>query len=258
MELDERQRQLKQEFLRLRGTWGDSWESILRLHPKFLDAYLQFSKVPWEHGPLDKKVKEFIYIAVDSAATHLYTPGIHQHMKAAIGYGATREELMEVIELTSTLGIHAVNIGVPILIEVLAETGVSTNLTELNSRQNALKEKFTNIRGYWHEFWAGLLKLDPDFFETYLEFSAVPWKDGILEPKVKELIYCAFDASATHLYEPGLKLHMRNAINYGATAAEIMEVLEIVSVIGIHAATTATPILESTWNQHAQEHGLGS
>ncbi|WP_221336994.1 carboxymuconolactone decarboxylase family protein [Thermocatellispora tengchongensis] len=62
---------------------------------------------------------------------------------------------------------------------------------------------------------------------------------------MKELIYCAFDASATHLYAPGLKLHMRNAVRYGATAEEIMEVLEIVSVIGIHAATTAAPMLEA-------------
>jgi alkylhydroperoxidase/carboxymuconolactone decarboxylase family protein YurZ len=60
---------------------------------------------------------------------------------------------------------------------------------------------------------------------------------------VKELVYCAFDAAATHLYVPGLKLHMRNAVRYGATQEEIMEVLEIASVIGIHAATSAAPVL---------------
>jgi alkylhydroperoxidase/carboxymuconolactone decarboxylase family protein YurZ len=65
----------------------------------------------------------------------------------------------------------------------------------------------------------------------------------VLEPKVKELVYIAFDAAATHLYVPGLKLHMRNAVRLGATAEEITEVLEIVSVIGIHAATVGVPIL---------------
>ena len=44
--------------------------------------------------------------------------------------------------------------------------------------------------------------------------------------KVKELVYCAFDAAATHLYKPGLKLHMKNVLMYGGTAEEIMEVLE--------------------------------
>ena len=54
----------------------------------------------------------------------------------------------------------------------------------------------------------------------------------MLEPKVKELVYCAFDAGSTHLYKPGLKLHMRSALGYGATAQEIMEVLEICTLLG--------------------------
>ena len=33
--------------------------------------------------------------------------------------------------------------------------------------------------------------------------SSHPWEHGSLEPKVRELIYTAFDASATHMFEPG-------------------------------------------------------
>ena len=40
-----------------------------------------------------------------------------------------------------------------------------------------------------------------------------------------------------------LKLHIENAIGYGATPQEILEIMEIVSVLGIHAVTTAAPIL---------------
>ena len=79
--------------------------------------------MPWRTGPLEPKVKEFVYIAVDAAATHLYVPGIRQHIKQALGYGATAEEIMEVLELTATLGIHACNIGVPILVEELEAAG---------------------------------------------------------------------------------------------------------------------------------------
>jgi alkylhydroperoxidase/carboxymuconolactone decarboxylase family protein YurZ len=150
---------------------------------------------------------------------------------------------MEVLELTSTLGIHACNIGVPLLIEVLEEEGVRKGPTPLDERQERLKEEFVANRGYWHEFWEGILELAPDLFEAYVEFSSVPWKTGTLEPKVKEMIYIAFDAAATHLYVPGLELHLRNAVRLGATQDELMEVLSIVSVIGIHAATTAAPIL---------------
>lgn len=57
------------------------------------------------------------------------------------------------------------------------------------------------------------------------------------------MIYCAFDAAATHLYKPGLKLHMKNAIKYGATPEEIMEVLEIATQLSLHTMEVATPIL---------------
>ena len=60
---------------------------------------------------------------------------------------------------------------------------------------------------------------------------------------MKEFVYIAFDAAATHLYVKGLKLHIENAIGYGATPQEILEVLELVSVLGIYAVTTAAPLV---------------
>lgn len=245
MALTQRQEEIKAEFIRVRGTWDELWESILLLDPDFLEAYLDFSAVPWRpnHNHLDDKTKELIFIAVDAAATHMYAPGVRQHMRAAFKAGATPQEIMEVIELTSTLGIHAMNIGVPILVQVLVDKGLRTGPAPLDANQERVKEEFTQNRGYWHTFWDEMLELDPDLFETYTAFSSVPWKNGTLSPKVKELVYIAFDTAATHLYVPGLKLHIENAVGYGATAQEILEVMEIASVIGIHAATTAVPIL---------------
>jgi alkylhydroperoxidase/carboxymuconolactone decarboxylase family protein YurZ len=241
--LTERQQQIKDEFIAVRGTWGEPWERMLELDAEFVHAYLELSAVPWRKNHLDPLVKEFIYIAIDAAATHLYEPGIRQHIRRALELGATAAQLMEVLELTSTLGIHACNIGVPLLVEVLEEEGRRGGPAPLTERQEQLKAEFTANRGYWHQFWDEFLELDPELFKAYLDFSSVPWKTGVLEPKVKEFVYIAFDASATHLYVPGLKLHMRNAVRLGATTEEIVEVLEIASVIGIHAATVAVPIL---------------
>jgi alkylhydroperoxidase/carboxymuconolactone decarboxylase family protein YurZ len=243
MVLTTRQQQIKDEFIAVRGTWSPAWERILELDAEFLHAYLEWSAVPLRKRHLEPKVAEFIFIAADAAATHLYEPGIRQHVRAALDLGATAAELMEVLELTSTLGIHACNIGVPLLTEVLAEEGKRDGPAPLSERQLELKAEFTANRGYWHEFWNELLELDPELFAAYVRFSSVPWQTGVLEPKVKEFVYIAFDAAATHLYAPGLKLHMRNALRLGATASEILEVLEIVSVIGIHAATVGAPIL---------------
>lgn len=238
----ERKKQLRDEFIEARGYWNEFWDNLLELDEDFFRAYTEFSSVPWRHGPLDPKVKEFVYIAVDSAATHLYVPGIQQHIRQALKHGANAAEIMEVLELTATLGIHACNIGVPILVEELEAIGQPVS-KELSERQEEIKAEFTEKRGYWNPFWDEMLWLDPEFFAAYTEFSSVPWVSGTLEPKVKEFIYTAFDVSATHLYVPGLRQHIRNALAYGATREEVLEVIELASVIGIHSCTVGVPIL---------------
>jgi alkylhydroperoxidase/carboxymuconolactone decarboxylase family protein YurZ len=60
---------------------------------------------------------------------------------------------------------------------------------------------------------------------------------------MKELVYCAFDCASTHLYVPGLKLHMKNALGYGATPQEILEVLELATLLSLHTAHVAAPII---------------
>ena len=256
MPLTARQQAIKDEFIRLRNTWAPQWESLLRMDCEFLNAYLQMSVVPLKHNHLENKVKEFIYVAVNASSTHLFSPGIAMHLKAAIDFGASREELMEVLELTSTVGIHASNAGVPILFEVLDEEGLAPNVGMLDERRQALKQRFTEEQGYWERSWEALLDLDPDFFEAYAAFSAIPWRAGHLDPKVKELVLCALDAAATHLYKPGIKAHMRNALRHGATQGEIMEVLEIVSVIGIHGALIAVPMLEAHFDTPAKSEDI--
>src|SRR6201994_4407877 len=243
MSLTQRQQEIKDEFIQVRGTWADAWEDILRLHPGVLARYLKVSAEPWRKHHLEDKVKEFIYIAVDANATHMYLPGVRQHIAAALRLGATPQEIMEVLELSATLGIHAMNIGGPILVEVLEEKGLRTGAAPLTDYQEKVKAEFTATRGYWHSFWDEMLELDPELFAAYTEFSSVPWKTGTLSPKVKEFIYIAFDTAATHLYVKGLKLHIENAVGYGATPQEILEVMEIASVLGIHAVTSAAPIL---------------
>lgn len=242
MQLTDDQLRIRDNFIRIRGTWGPAWEGILQLDPVFLEAYLNFSAVPWRKNHLDAKTKEFVYIAVDAAATHLYEPGIRQHVRCALRHGATPGEIMEVLELTSTLGIHAMNVGVPILVEVLEARGLAIS-TEFTAEQERLKIDFVEKRGFWNPVWEKILLLDPEIFQAYTEFSSVPSRTGTLDRKTKMLVYIAFDAAATHLYSAGTRMHMSNALDAGATTEEILEVLEIISVIGIHAATTAVPIL---------------
>jgi alkylhydroperoxidase/carboxymuconolactone decarboxylase family protein YurZ len=234
---------LRSEFEAEHGYWSDSLADMARLDPVFFRAFLDLSTVPHRTAALDPKLRAFVNLAIDANATHLFVPGIRRNIARAVELGASDAEIMEVLELSATLGIHAANAGVPILLEVLAETGGAPDVFELDARQQQLKADFEANRGYWSPIWDGVLKLAPDFFEAYLEYSSVPWRRGVLEPKVKELIYCAFDCSATHLWLPGLELHIRNALGYGATPLEIMEVIQIASALGAHAFEFAMPAL---------------
>ena len=253
MTLTTRQEEIKARFVEARGTWSPTWESVLRFDPEFLIAYLEFFQVPWKQNHLTPQVKELVYIAVDANATHMYLPGVRLHIREALKLGVTPEQVMEVLELCATLGIHAMNIGVPILVQVLEEKGIRPASGPLSPRQEEIKARFARERGYWHEFWNDILEFDPELLAAYTEFSAIPWRTGTLEPKVKELIYIAFDTAATHLYTSGLKAHIENAIGYGATPAEILEVMEIASVLGIHAVLTAAPIMAEILDEESAD-----
>ena len=114
----------------------------------------------------------------------------------------------------------------------------------LTKRQQELKDEFTKARGYWYEeVWGPIIRLDEDYFEAYMKLSSAPWKKGPLPPKIKELIYVAIDSSCTHPYNDGTRVHMENAIRYGATVEEIMEVLELTSVLGVHTLTESVSIM---------------
>jgi alkylhydroperoxidase/carboxymuconolactone decarboxylase family protein YurZ len=173
-------------------------------------------------------------------------------MRAALDAGASHAEIVEVLCLTATLGIHACNIGVPLLCEVLREEGreVPSGMADMSPEQHQLRDEFTVKRGYWHAFWEDFLRFDPQFFGAYLEFSSVPWvegedgRKGVLEPKVKELVYCAFDAAATHLYRPGLKLHMKNVLGLGGTPEEIMGVLELATLLSVSTLDVGLEVLD--------------
>ena len=243
--LTPQQQKVKDEFIAAKGYWDASWDGTLEIAPEFFEAYLEFARVPWRTGVLEPKVKELILIAVDAATTHLFEPGLRIDMRNAMTQGATRQEIMEVLQLISVLGLHSVTEVVPVLVDEFqkAGRGADVEIPEFDENQNRLKDEFVRTKGYWSDYWDQVLGLTPEFFEAYLRLAAVPWETGVLEPKVKELIFIAIDASTTHLYERGLRIHIRNAMDQGATREEIMEVLQLISVLGMHSCTVGVPML---------------
>lgn len=101
------------------GDWNPLWSTLEQWDPDFMEAYLQLRNVPFRKGPLPTKFKELILVAINAATTHLYAPGVRRHIRNALQHGATRDEVLETIQLTAVLGIHACNLAVPILEEEL-------------------------------------------------------------------------------------------------------------------------------------------
>lgn len=236
---------LKAGFIDSLDYWSSGLQALLDRDPGFFAAALDLARVPARSGVLAPQVKALVQLAVDVTVSRFDREATERSVGVALAHGASEAEVMEVCHLTSVLGIQSCVVALPVLVDELSKLGRSAEMgpDTFDERRAKLKAAFVTLRGYWSPLWDDLLRNSPDFFEAYTKFSAYPWADGTLEPKVKEFIYIAIDATTNHLYEPGIRIHVRNALNHGATASEIVEVLEIISLIGIESSVLGAAAL---------------
>ena len=96
----------------------------------------------------------------------------------------------------------------------------------------------------WNPNWTPFAELDPDWTERFMAMALKPILSGVLDAKTIEFLAIAVDASCTHLYAPGVRRHIRKALELGATPEEITAVLQLTSVLGIHSMSLGAPILQ--------------
>lgn len=115
---DDKKAELRRKFIEERGSIPPPGiQEMLDLDPELFHRYLEFSAPFWKKGPLPPKVREFIIIAVDASVTHMFEPGIRAHIRRALELGATQDELLQIFELISGLGIHRYTLGISVLAE---------------------------------------------------------------------------------------------------------------------------------------------
>lgn len=235
------QHRSKVQFIEANGTWHDGLEALVQLDHGFVDAIRDYVHHPSAAGPLGPKEVSLLHVAVNAAPTLLYREGIRRHVEQAFDNDATVEELTEVVEIVFILGIHAISTGVPVLIETagLPETFTAAERAE----HERLEQVWTDRRGFWTPAHYDRMVVDPGHFEAYLDASAYPWEHGVLDPKVRELVYVTIDGSPTHLFESGLGLHVEQALEQGATRAEVVQALQIAGSIGLHSVREAMPVI---------------
>ncbi|WP_209123547.1 carboxymuconolactone decarboxylase family protein [Alkalihalobacillus sp. BA299] len=223
------------------GYWNSTLNYLLEEDKEFFEIYKKLVSTPYKNNIIDAKSRELINVALSSSPTNLSKDTLKMHIENAVNQGATEREILEVFKLVSVLGMHTCAVGVPILVEETSEFKDA----KLNANQEKLKEKFVEKMGYWHDFRNTLLLNDEHFFESYYQFLTNPWDSDILSPKLKEFIYIAIDSATTHLFDVGIRVHIQNALRYGATFEEIMEVLKLTSAQGVDTFYAGIEILNS-------------
>ncbi|MGI9658288.1 MAG: carboxymuconolactone decarboxylase family protein [Gaiellaceae bacterium] len=100
-----RQRLLADRYWqRLDGECPAFLDSTLRLSEQGFRSFVDYIAIPWESGPLAPKEKELIYVSIDTMPTHRYLPGMRFHIGNALALGATRQELIDVLDISAAAG----------------------------------------------------------------------------------------------------------------------------------------------------------
>jgi alkylhydroperoxidase/carboxymuconolactone decarboxylase family protein YurZ len=196
---------------------------------------------PWRTGVLSPKFVELVSLAVNIACTNLNAEGTRRHIRGALDAGATRDEIVLIFKMASVMSIHSCSLGAPILLEEAKAAGVEPEpappvATPAVDRMKAI--------GQWNAAWEPFLAIDPGWTDAFMATGAGIYGSGILPPKEIELLSIAFDASFTHMYAPGTRRHIQNALKAGASIEEIFEVLKICVAHGVQACNLGVPILD--------------
>lgn len=229
---------------------GDAWQLVLARKPTLAAAYVRFARVGAENPALDARTRALLLVGLEATVTNLGFGDVPRAVGAALDAGATPEEILEILALASIIGMHTGTVGVPALVEALQARGEDPLAEPLDARRQELWDRYVGGKRYWESFTGemqvflrGLLALDPELFEAYMELSLEPWTNGTLEPKVRELVYIAVDTVTTHLYRAGLDIHLKTALALGATKEEIMAVYELAAAFGLRTISAGVAAL---------------
>lgn len=245
MELSEAQERFKAAYIHDRGYWVPFNDGLLAHAPEFLQVYADYASLPARTGPLSVQLRELIYVAVDTSTTHMFGQGLEIHVKAALAAGCTATQLIEVMELATAQGLDSVSCGIGIVVDELAAAGHPQviDARDLSDAEAALRDEYVSRFGDWPQWCDLLVRRDSDYFAAMTRMLDGPSLTGGLDAKTRAIVAFALAASPTHLEPEAMRLHAARAIRAGATGPELLQVLQFVAHLGIHACVIGVPII---------------
>ena len=118
----------------------------------------------------------------------------------------------------------------------------------MEDKVKKLIERMEKERGFGRLWRRLLAERDPEYMELVHNITTHVFRDGALSRKMKEIICICADA--LQFYEPGVRIHTRNALKLGATEQEIIEALEVAVLPGIHYLTVLLPAIVNEAENH--------
>lgn len=184
---------------------------------------------------------EAVVLALDALVTQLHPRRLENRLRRI--EQLSESEVLSVLQLVSVVGLHSVSTGLPLLRdEVHRHFGVP----ELDERQRALKHRFENEGPRpraLDPMYGSILELDADYFEAFRGWIDHVWQTSTLDHGTLHLVCIAIDVACTHLYEPGITRHAREAFACGVTPEEILEVVQLASVEGLRTLVQGARVL---------------
>jgi alkylhydroperoxidase/carboxymuconolactone decarboxylase family protein YurZ len=189
--------------------------------------------------PMDERCAAFVRLAVHASVCTLDPTGTDAAIARALDAGATPEQVHETLVLVSALGVHTLMEGSRRLSAALRARGVPA--PPVDDDRAALRARLPGDDPYWADFEReipgfldALLEHSPEAYEAFFAYCAVPWAGGTVRGRTKELVAMACDATPTHRYLPGMRLHLANAVRLGAGATAIRDALQIAATAPSH------------------------
>jgi len=202
--------------------------------PSLFAAAAEFWRVPLAGMHLSRRVKELVLLAMHASPTALNASAVERQARRARAAGATDADILDVLVTIVGVANHALYASVPILEDELAAVGTAEAPTpDPGPGYESAKQDFIEARGFWNPDRDSIARRLPEYFTALTRISTVSWTDGTLSAKEREFMCIAVDCAVTHNYEPGLRLHIRNALGHGATREEILEVFQLAALIGL-------------------------
>lgn len=224
------------------GPWAGGIHDLLAARdPRFAADLTAVSTNPWTEGVLSQRMVELVALAVNVAVTSLDASATRRHMRAALAAGATEAELLTIVKMGTVMALHSLSLGAPILIEEAGADAVKAAARPAGPTPAVDRMK---AMGQWNAAWDPFLALDPVWTDAFMATGLGIYGAGVFTPRETELLSIAFDASITHMYAPGTRRHIHNALAAGATVQEVMAVLKICVSRGVESCNLGLPILE--------------